>query len=392
MATAIFTKQVQRNPLSGEFSRRNFHKMASFLAAGAALPFYNERALAQLSMVRNLPADAVKINANENPMGPCPEAAEAIHAIVQRGGRYLYEETFAMATTLAEQEGVKFSWDPASSYIQAFAGSSDPLHRAVLAFCSKDKPFVVGDPGYEAGARAAKFIGAGVVTVLLVKGSAAHDVKAMAAAHPSPGVIYVCNPNNPTGTLTSQADIEWLMANKPKGTIVMIDEAYTHITPTAPFNSAMVKADKDVIILRTFSKIYGMAGLRAGAAFGRPDLLSKVDAYCQGNGMLPITAMAAAYASLKDPDLVPMRRKKIGDVRSDTLSFLDKHNFSFVPSVSNCFMVDVKKPGDQVAAALRKEKVVVGRVWKSWPTHLRVTVGLPDEMEKFKAAFLKVMA
>ena len=196
MAT-ILTKPAARNPLGGEFSRRNFHKLASLLAAGAALPFYNERALAQLSMVRNLPPDAVKINANENPMGPCPEAAEAIHAIVQKGGRYMYEETFAMASTLAEQEGVKFSYDPASSYVQAFAGSSDPLHRAVLAFCSKDKPFVVADPGYEAGARAAKFIGAPVVAVPLVKGSAAHDVKALAAAHPSPGVIYVCNPEQP---------------------------------------------------------------------------------------------------------------------------------------------------------------------------------------------------
>jgi histidinol-phosphate/aromatic aminotransferase/cobyric acid decarboxylase-like protein len=135
-----------------------------------------------------------------------------------------------------------------------------------------------------------------------------------------------------------------------------------------------------------------MAGLRAGAALARPDILNKVDAYCQGNGMLPITAMAAAYASLKDPNLVPERRKKIGDVRNDTFSFLDRHNFSFVPSVSNCFMVDVKKPWDQVAAALRKEKVVVGRGWPSWPTYLRVTVGLPDEMEQFKAAFLKVMA
>jgi histidinol-phosphate/aromatic aminotransferase/cobyric acid decarboxylase-like protein len=108
--------------------------------------------------------------------------------------------------------------------------------------------------------------------------------------------------------------------------------------------------------------------------------------------MLPITSMAAAAASLKDKNLVPERRKKIGDVRNDTFSFLDKHNFSFVPSVSNCFMVDVKRPGGQIVAALAKEKVIVGRVWRAWPNHVRVTVGLPDEMEKFKAAFLKVMA
>jgi histidinol-phosphate aminotransferase len=383
MNTALSRKQ-QQDFISRGFSRRNFGRIATMITAGAALPFFDEPALAQLSRV-DAPPDSVMINSNENPLGPSPAAREAAKAMVDQGGRYLFGETTKVRSLLAQQE------DLPENHVKIYPGSSNPLTWAVLAFCSPTKPYVVADPGYEAGARAAQFIGAKSINVPLTK-EYTHDVKAMVAASPDAGLIYICNPNNPTGTLTSQEDIEWLMANKPKGTIVMIDEAYTHITPTAPFNSAMVKADKDVIILRTFSKIYGMAGLRAGAAFGRPDLLSKVDAYCQGNGMLPITAMAAAYASLNDPKLVPERRKKIGDVRSDTLSFLDKHNFSFVPSVSNCFMVDVKKPGDQVAAALRKEKVVVGRVWKSWPTHLRVTVGLPDEMEKFKAAFLKVMA
>jgi histidinol-phosphate/aromatic aminotransferase/cobyric acid decarboxylase-like protein len=354
------------------------------ITAGAALPFYNEPALAQLSRV-DAPPDSVFINSNENPLGPSMAAREAAKAMVDQGGRYLFAETGKVQTLLAEQEGLP------GDHVKIYPGSSNPLTWAVLAFCSPTKPYVVADPGYEAGGRAANFIGAKTIGVPLTK-AYTHDVKAMVAASSETGLIYVCNPNNPTGTLTPQADIEWLMANKPKGTIVMLDEAYTHITPTAPFNSAMVKAGKDIVILRTFSKIYGMAGLRAGAALGRPDLLAKVDAYCQGNGMLPITAMAAAYASLKDPNLVPERRKKIGDVRNDTLAFLDKHNISFVPSVSNCFMMDVKRPGAQVVTALVKEKVVIGRVWKIWPNHVRVTVGLPDEMEKFKAALLKVMA
>jgi histidinol-phosphate/aromatic aminotransferase/cobyric acid decarboxylase-like protein len=383
MNTALTRKQ-QEDFLSRGFSRRNFGRIATMLTAGAALPFYNEPALAQLSRVDAAP-DSVFINSNENPLGPSQPAREAAKAMVDQGGRYLFSETTKVRSLLAQQEGL-----PEAS-VKIYPGSSNPLTWAVLAFCSPTKPYVVADPGYEAGGRAARFIGAKAINVPLTK-EYTHDVKAMVAASPDAGLIYICNPNNPTGTLTSQEDIEWLMANKPKGSIIMLDEAYTHITPTAPFNSAMVKADKDVIILRTFSKIYGMAGLRAGAALARPDILNKVDAYCQGNGMLPITAMAAAYASLKDPNLVPERRKKIGDVRNDTFSFLDRHNFSFVPSVSNCFMVDVKKPWDQVAAALRKEKVVVGRGWPSWPTYLRVTVGLPDEMEQFKAAFLKVMA
>jgi histidinol-phosphate aminotransferase len=380
----VLTRKQQEDFLSRGFSRRNFGRLATMITAGAALPFSSEPALAQLSRV-DAPPDSVFINSNENPLGPSPAAREAAKAMVDQGGRYLFGETIKVRSILAKQEGLP------EDHVKIYPGSSNPLTWAVLAFCSPTKPYVVADPGYEAGSKAAQFIGAKAINVPLAK-DYSHDVKAMVAASPDAGLIYICNPNNPTGTLTSQEDIAWLMANKPKGSIVMLDEAYTHITPTAPFNSAMVKDDKDLIILRTFSKIYGMAGLRAGAAFGRPDLLNKVDAYCQGNGMLPITAMAAAYASLADPNLVPERRKKIGDVRNDTFSFLDKHNFTFVPSVSNCFMVDVKQPGGQVAAALAKEKVVVGRVWRAWPNHVRVTVGLPEEMEKFKAAFLKVMA
>jgi histidinol-phosphate aminotransferase len=382
MKTALTEKQ-QEDFLSRGFSRRNFGRIATMLTAGAALPFYNEPALAQLSRV-DAPPDAVMINSNENPLGPSQAAREAAIAMVAQGGRYLFGEAGKVRSLLAKQEGVS------EDCVKIYPGSSNPLTWSVLAFCSPTKPYVVADPGYEAGARAAAFVGAKAINVPLTK-EYTHDVKAMAAASADAGLIYVCNPNNPTGTLTPQADIEWLVANKPKGAIVMIDEAYTHITPTAPFNTSMVAAQKDVVILRTFSKIYGMAGLRAGAAIGRPDLLAKIDNYSQ-NGMLPITSMAAAYASLNDPKLVPERRKKIGDVRNDVFSFLDKNNFSFVPSVSNCFMVDVKRPGGQIAAALAKEKVIVGRVWRAWPNHVRVTVGLPEEMEKFKAAFAKVMA
>jgi histidinol-phosphate/aromatic aminotransferase/cobyric acid decarboxylase-like protein len=304
--------------------------------------------------------------------------------MVDQGGRYRFGEAGKVKTLLAEQEGVK------PSYVEIHAGSSGPLHQAVLAFCSPTKAFVTADPGYEAGAKAAGFIDAKVVRVPLMK-DYAHDVKAMVAAAPNAGLFYICNPNNPTGTLTKREDIEWLVANKPAGSIVMIDEAYTHIAGPHLFNTNLVAADKDVVILRTFSKIYGMAGLRAGAAIARPDLLAKVVGFSP-NGMMPITAMAAASASLESKTLVPERRKLIGDVREDTLSFLEKHNFKYVPSVSNCFMVDVKRPGREIQGALVAEKVVIGRTWPAWPNYVRVTVGTPDEMTKFKAAFLKVMA
>ena len=364
-------------------SRREFNRMATLLAAGATLPFYNESALAQLSKTGPIPPDAVKINANENPVGPCPEAAEAIAKVIAKGGRYMYEETDAFVYTLAAHEGLD------ANYILPFAGSSDPLHRAVLAFTSREKPFVMSDPGYEAGGRAARFIGAKVVKVPLTR-SYAHDVKAMVkAAHDrKAGLIYVCNPNNPTGTITPRADIEWLIANKPEETVLLLDEAYIHFSDE-PRCSDLVAMDRDVIILRTFSKLYGMAGLRAGAAMGRPDLIGKLEGY--GAGALPMTGMVGAMASLKVKNLVPERRRVVKDVREDVFAFLQKNNVTFVPSVSNCFMLDAETPARRLVEAMKKEKVYIGRVWPAWPTYARVSVGTKEEMARFKTALLKVM-
>jgi histidinol-phosphate aminotransferase len=378
------SRKQESELLKRGFSRRHFGRVATLMGAGAAsLPFFGEHALAQLSQVKGMPADAVKINANENPLGPCQEAMDAIHSVAKMGGRYTYELTDEFRETLAAQSGVM------PNAVLPYPGSSAPLHQTVLGFCSPTKSFVTADPGYEAGERAAKFIGAKVVKVKLNPKTYAHDVKAMAAADPNAGVLYLCNPNNPTGTLTSKEDIEWLAENKPKGSILLLDEAYTHIAG-APLMTHLVAQNKDVVILRTFSKIYGMAGIRAGAAIGKPELLEKISPWSAG--ALPITGMAAATASLKSKDVVPVRRKIIGDVRADVFAFMDKHGFEYVPSVSNKFMANVHKPGDEVIQALRKEKIYIGRVWSSWPTHVRVSIGTQEEMDKFKTAFVKVMS
>jgi histidinol-phosphate aminotransferase len=373
----------QKTDLIGRgFSRRDFHRMATLLAAGGGLPLFHEQALAQRSRGASAAADAVRIDANENPMGPCAEAAEAIHAIVQQCGRYLTGENSKMAATLAEQEGLN------ASYVQPFAGSSGPLYQTILACCGKDRPYVVADPSYELGARAAQFLGAPAIDVPLVAATFAHDVRRMAAVHPSPGVIYICNPNNPTGTVTPKADIEWLVNNKPAGTIVLVDEAYIHFSTHAASAAYLAAADKDVIVLRTFSKLYGMAGLRAGAAMGRPDLLRRIGQY-SGTGFLPITGMVGATASLRSKTVVPERRKIVADIREDTCAFLAKHGIECIPSEANMFMLNAKRPGREFTQAMAREGVYVGRVWPIWPTWVRVTVGTRDEMARFQEACSK---
>ncbi|MGH9769996.1 MAG: pyridoxal phosphate-dependent aminotransferase [Blastocatellia bacterium] len=378
------TNQNHPRPVP-DISRRAFTRMAAVLAGGAALPFYNESSLAfaQISKLGPLSRDAVKINANENPLGPCPEAAEAVARIIKYGGRYSYELTDELVETLAEIE------DLDGGYVMPFAGSSDPLHRAVMAFTSPTRPLVSANPDYEAAARGASFHGAKVIRVPLTK-TWAHDVKAMvkAAEEHKAGLIYICNPNNPTGTITPRADIEYLVNNKPEGAVVLLDEAYIHLCDE-PLCADLVAMDKDLIVLRTFSKLYGMAGLRCGAALARPGLLGRLSQF--GAGALPVTGVVAATASLKVKTLVPERRRIVKEVREGVFAFLEKNSISFVPSVSNCFMLDAKVPARRLIRAMQKEKVYIGRVWPAMPTYARVTIGTREEMAKFKTALLKVM-
>jgi histidinol-phosphate/aromatic aminotransferase/cobyric acid decarboxylase-like protein len=247
----------------------------------------------------------------------------------------------------------------------------------------------MGNPGYSGGAPA--YIGSKLVRVAL-RPDMSHDVEAMIKADPNAGAYYICNPNNPTGTVTARKDIEYLLANKAKDAVVIVDEAYIHFSDSAKPCTDLVAQDKDVIVLRTFSKIYGMAGLRAGAAIARPDLLEKIRAW-GGSGMMPITGMACAAASLRVKNLVPERRAYNKRVREDVFEFLHKKGIDYIPSESNFFMMTVKgKTGQEVNQAMAAQKVVIGRTWPVWPERVRVTVGTSEEMAKFKTALETVLS
>ncbi|MDR3772975.1 MAG: pyridoxal phosphate-dependent aminotransferase [Terracidiphilus sp.] len=381
------TSPVVDSIASSGFSRRTFFRFAAGASALATMPILTEAhlALAQRPHFAD-PNKGIHIDANENPLGPCEAARQAIADIIPRGGRYLMDMEEDLTGTFAKMEGL----DPDS--VMAFSGSSEPLHYTVLTFTDKNKPLVIADPGYEAPMWAAQVSGAPVIKVPLAdpKGAAAHDIKAMLAASSTPGVLYICNPNNPTGTCTARADIEYAVANAPKDTILLIDEAYIHLCDE-PRSLDFVKQGKNVIVLRTFSKLYGMAGIRMGFAIGRPDLLKKISVH-GGFNALPITAVAAAKTSLLQPDLVASRKKIIGDVRVDTIAWLKSEGHATTPSESNCFMLETGRPGKQVLAAMAAKEIYIGRIWPAWPTQVRITVGTHDEMLAFRKAFKEVMA
>jgi histidinol-phosphate aminotransferase len=361
-------------------SRRSFLGLSAAASAALALRIVTEPMLAAAKM--QFPKDGVRINANENPLGPGAAAREAAVAIVPQGGRYSDWLTEDLVKALAEMEGLT------PEQVRVYPGSSGPLHYTVAAYASPQRSYVTADPGYEAGMFAAHAVGAKVIKVPLTK-TYAHDVRAMLAAGPDAGVFYVCTPNNPTGTLTSHSDIEYLVENKPKNSVVLIDEAYIHFSDAPPVMD-LVKAGKDVVLLRTFSKIYGMAGLRCGAVFARPDLIEKIE-NVGGWNFMPITAVAAASASLKDAQLVPERKRLNATIRNQVFAWLDRNGYSYIPSESNCFMLDTKKPAKAAIDAMAKQKVFIGRIWPVWPTYARITIGTAPEMEEFQAAFQKVM-
>ena len=365
-------------------SRRNFLRSASaVLAAGPILTeaHFAYAARLETSAVPEFSMKGIYLDANENPLGPSDNARKAMANILPNGGRYAPPLYFDLLKLYADQMGVP------TDHVALYPGSSAPLHYTVLSFVSPSKSLVCGNPTYEAAQRAAEIARAPAHAVPLTK-DYSHDVHAMAKADPNAGLIYICNPNNPTGTITSREDIDWLVANKPGGTVVLVDEAYIHLSDAA---SAIdhVKAGKDVVILRTFSKIYGMAGIRCGFVIGRPDLLKKLGNY--GEPGMPITGMIAAQASLMDSDLVTTRKKIIADIRNDIFAWLKTNNYSYIPSQSNCFMIDVKRPGPQIRALMAQDGVHIGRSWPAWPNYVRVTVGLQSEMDAFKASFKKAM-
>ncbi len=379
MARETITQIFRPSFSESLFSRRSFLQLS---AAAATLEMFSEPLLAAAAR-RPYTADAVLIDSNENPLGPCQPARDAMSAILPQGGRYSDNLTDDLVNRLAQSEGLH------PDYIHVFAGSTPALHFGVKAFTSPAKSCVTADPGYEAPMFAAQSNGAKVIKAPLTK-DYAHDVRAMLAAAPDAGLFYICTPNNPTGTLTSHSDIEYLVENKPKGSVVMVDEAYIHFC-TAPSAIDLVKAGEDVVVLRTFSKLYGMAGLRCGAAIARPDLVDKISERAGWNPM-PITACVAATASLKEIRLVTERRHINAAIRHETFEWLDRNGYNYIPSESNCFMLETKRPGKETIDAMAAQKVYIGRIWPVMPTWVRITVGTRDEMQQFQAAFQKVMS
>jgi histidinol-phosphate aminotransferase len=365
-------------------SRRKF---AQLLGAGAAAALVRPAA-SFAKQPEHVPAsgNVVRLSANENPYGPSPKALEAMTDSYPIACRYPDEHNNLLIDKLAKLNGVN------RHEILLGDGSSEVLKLCAETFTGKKQgPLVVADPTFEAILEQARVNGADVVKVPLTS-TFAHDLPKMLSAAQN-GVIYVCNPNNPTASITPKNLVRDFMAKTPPETIVLVDEAYFHFADSPDYESVipLVKDYPNLLVARTFSKIYGMAGLRCGYCVGQKQTVDRMRPYQMWDSV-NIMALAAAIASLDDPDQVPNGQRLNKEAKEFTVSGLNKLGYEVIPSQANFIMFDCKRPVAPLIQAMKQQNVHVGRLFPALPNHMRLTIGKKTEMELFLNAFKQVTA
>ena len=363
-------------------SRRAF---AQLLGTGAAATAFAPRLAYSAPRAAARPNGIVRLNANENPYGPSPAAIAAMRDAFGMSARYPDDEVDNLTADVAKLHGVGVDG------VIIGAGSSEILKLAAAAFTSPSRKLVMAAPTFESIGRYATVAGAEVVNVPL-DAAYAHDLAKMAAVSDA-GVIYICNPNNPTASITPAAAMRSFLAAVNPSTIVLVDEAYHHYVTSPNYESVipLIATRPNLIVARTFSKIYAMAGLRAGYAVGQPEVIRKLDTQKAYDSM-SVMALVAARASLADTAHVVEGRKRNAETKRELLGRLAKLGYKVVPSEANFVMIDLGREVKPVIGALRDRKVHVGRLFPAMPKHLRVTIGTPEEMDRFMEAFSSTMA
>jgi len=340
-------------------------------------------------------AGVVRISSNENPYGPSPKALKAMTNCFELSSRYPDEYADLLVEALAQANGVN------GNQILLGDGSGEILKLCAESFTGSTTnktngsmgrgPLVVADPTFEAILNHSSVHGAEVIKVPLT-GSYGHDLSKMAAAA-NEGLIYICNPNNPTASITPKNEVREFIARVTPQTMILVDEAYYHYADSPDYESVipLVKDHPNLIVARTFSKIYGMAGLRCGYCVAQPAIIERLRPH-QPWDSLNIMALTAAVASLKDPDQVPNGRRLNGETRKFLTSELQRMGYEHIPSQANFVMIDVRRPVTPLIQALKERNVQVGRLFPALPNHMRVTLGKKSEMETFLSAFQQVLA
>jgi histidinol-phosphate aminotransferase len=371
--------------MSTPISRRAFVGTLGFAAGAAMLDASSARAAAENDRQPET-ASPILLNSNENPYGPSPKALAALVAANPVANRYPDDAEDGMRTAIAKHHGVT------PEQVVLGCGSSEILQMADLAFTGPGRKAVAAEPTFEAVLRFAKVLRAQPVTVPL-SADFRHDLGKMAAAcQAGAGLVYVCNPNNPTGTIVSGDELARFASSVPTSTTILVDEAYAHFVEDPSFRTALdlVAKHPNVVVARTFSKIYGMAGLRLGYAVGSKERVGELAKYATSSNA-NAAVLAAARASLDDPDLVSRQRRLLNDTRRWLVAQMNREGRRTIPSHTNFVMIDIGGDVKPVIQAFRDRNILVGRRFPSLPNWLRVTIGTTDEVKTFAAALQEIV-
>jgi len=331
--------------------------------------------------------DVVKMASNENPLGPSPKAAAAVESYASSLHLYPDGSCFRLRQELSQ----RFMVPPEN--ILVGNGSCEIIELVARVLLGPEDQVVFADPSFIMYKIVAAACNADARTVPLK--NYAHDLEAMAnAIGPNTKLVYIANPNNPTGTLVGQEQIDTFMAQVPHQTVVVMDEAYYEYKVGTPFPDTMkfLSQGRNIVILRTFSKIYGLAGLRIGYGFA-PDWL--VDCINRIRRPFNVNAVAqiAAVAALSDEEHVRKSQQTNQAGKEFLYRQFSRMGLEFVPTEANFILVDVGRDATQVFQKLLKLGIVV-RPMPGWgyPTKLRVTIGTQDQNERLVNALARVLA
>ena len=331
--------------------------------------------------------DFAKLAFNENPYGASEPVMKAMTGAFKYGNRYGYPDGDLVAE-IAKHHRVE------RENILLGAGSGEILNVVGLTFLGGGRKVVGVEPSFTAVYQHASGIKADSIRLPLLADHR-QDIPALINAtvrnYRDVGFVYLCNPNNPTGRIVTKREVDQLLDGIPEDVPVLIDEAYHHYVEDRAYATSVphVLAGRRVIVARTFSKIAGLAGMRLGYAVAPPDLIRQMSPY--GVGSINALVKWAGVAALRDVESQNKVRTITSDLRAKTTTELRNLGYTVIPSEANFFMVHLKRPVQPVIAEFRKKGVLVGRPFPPMVEHLRVSVGTPDEMRRFMAAFREVV-
>lgn len=334
--------------------------------------------------------EVIKLASNENPLGPSPKAVEAVAKAAAEMHIYPDASGYELRKAIAEREGLSMD--------QVMLGNgSDELIRYLgdIFLQGSETELIMGDPSfvrYDASARLAD----AVLTKIPLTNDLRHDIPAMAEAISArTRLVYIANPNNPTGTVVTRQEVDSLLEKLPSSAVLVLDEAYFEFArhlDDFPNSVDYVKAGARVVGLRTFSKAYGMAGIRVGYGFASPEITDAINRAREPFNINSL-ALAAGLAALSDQDhvhrTVELNRAGLTKIEQAAASL----GFRTIPSFANFILININRPAEPIFQALLREGVIIrsGHVL-GMPTYLRVSIGTPTEVDQFIAALRKVVA